>query len=304
MVLKATPSVFYAPQYVAVTEGFFEEEGLDVEIVLASGADAVMATLLSGDAEIGLMGPEASIYVYNQGRDDFAINFAQLTQKDGAFIVGREYEEDFTLDDLVGHDILGGRKGGVPCMSLEYILKEHGLDAGLDSDSYDINIRTDIAFAAMAGSFQQGIGDYTTLFEPTASMLEQSGEGYVLTSVGEHTSNVAYTCYSSLSSYINSNYDDLVKFTRAIQKAQDWVYSHTDTEVANSIKSFFTETSDDLLASSIKRYRDIEAWAKTPELTEDELNHLMDIMICAKELETYAPYIDLVDNSIFKGIDK
>lgn len=299
---EVTHSVFYAPQYVALSEGIFEKYGLEVEVILTSGADLVMASLLSEEADIGLMGPESSIYVYVQGKEDYAVNFAQLTQRDGAFIVGREPDEDFTLADLSGYSILGGRQGGVPCMSLEYILKEIGLDAKLDDETAEVNIRTDIEFAAMAGAYTSGEGDYTTLFEPTASMLEAEGSAYVLTSVGEYTGSVAYTCYSSLSSYIKSNQEQVINFTKAIAEAQNWVYEHTDSEVALSIEEYFIETDIDLLTSSIARYRAIDAWAYTPELTEDELEHLMDIMISANELDSYASYEALVDYSIFEAI--
>ncbi len=302
VVAEVTHSVFYAPQYIAYTEGYFEKYGLDVEFILTSGADLVMASLISKEAQIGLMGPEASIYVYTQGKTDYAINFGQLTQKDGAFIVGREDDDDFKLSDLKNKEILGGRKGGVPCMSLQYILTENGLQAKLDDENAEVNVRTDVAFPAMAGAFTSGEADYTTLFEPTASMLEREGNGYVLSSVGEHTDAVAYTCYSSLKSYFESNKKDLINFTKAIAEAQKFVYDNTDAVVAASIKEFFLDTDDDLLVSSIKRYRDIEAWAKTPELTKDELNHLMDIMISAGELKSYASYDALVDSSIFKSI--
>ncbi len=302
-IAEVTHSVFYAPQYIAASEGFFEEYGLDVEIMLASGADAVMATLISGDAQIGLMGPEASIYVYEQGLSDYSVTFAQLTQKDGAFIVSRVDEADtFDLDYLSGKSILGGRNGGMPCMSLLYVLQQAGLDAKLDDSDAEVNVRTDIEFAAMAGSFYSGQGDYTTLFEPTASMVEQEGYGYVVGAVGDYTDNVAYTCYSSLSSFIDKRYDDVVNFTKAIAAAQEWVLTHTDEEVATSLYSYFSDTDFDLLVSSIARYRSIDAWASTPELTQDEYEYLQDIMINAGELTSYTSYIDLVDTSIFESI--
>ncbi len=304
MVLKVTPSVFYSPQYVAISEGIFEKHGVDVEIILASGGDAVMSTLISGDAQIGLMGPESSIYVYNQGLKDYAVTFAQLTQKDGAFIVGKEDADDFSLDDLKGKEILGGRAGGVPCMSLQWILEKSGLEVGMNTPVIgdSVNVRTDVEFAAMAGAFQSGQGDYTTLFEPTATQVELAGYGYVLAGVGEFTDELAYTCYSSLSSFLTDRKEDVINFTKAIQEAQDWVYSHTDEEVAISVQSFFAETDLDILISAISRYRSIEAWAKTPELTEDEFEYLQDIMINAGELTKYSSFVDLVDTSIFKSI--
>ena len=295
-IAEVTHSVFYAPQYVAMSESIFERNGLDVEIILASGADKVMATLLSKDAEIGLMGPEASIYVYAQGRKDYAVTFAQLTQKDGTFIVGREKDDNFKLEKMIGKSILGGRRGGMPLMTLEYVLKEAGLNPEKDNPEANINVRTDIAFAAQAGAFISGEGDFTTLFEPTASELELANKGYILTSVGAHTSNVAYTCYQALKSYIDKNNDQIISFTKAIAESITWVLNHTAEEVALSIKPFFKETSIDILTNAIKRYKEIEAWSIDPYLDKDEFNHLQKIIISSGELDKYMPYEILVDN--------
>lgn len=286
---EVTHSVFYAPQYVALSEKIFEKHDLNVEITLISGADKVMASLLSEDIHIGLMGPEASIYVYAQGRKDYAITFAQLTQRDGTFIVGREKNDNFTLEDLKGKSILGGRKGGMPFMTLEYALKEN--------DVYDdVNVRSDIAFAAMIGAFTQGEGDFTTAFEPSATELEMNRKGYVLASVGEYTKEVAYTCYQALKSYMDDNNEIIVNFTNAIAESLEWVMNHTDMEVALSIHQYFKETNIDVLANSIKRYREISVWSNTPHLTEDEFIHLQDVIISSGELEKYMPYSVLVNN--------
>ena len=295
-VAEVTHSVFYVPQYVGVSEGIFEKYNLDVEIILASGADKVMATLLSGDAEIGLMGPEASIYVYAQGRKDYAITFAQLTQKDGSFIVGRESNENFKLEDLSGKSILAGRRGGMPLMTLEYVLKEANLNPVKDDTTANINLRTDIAFAAQAGAFISGEGDYTTLFEPTASELELAGKGYVLASVGAYTDNVAYTCYQALKSYIDENNEKIDNFTKAIAESITWVLTHSSMEVATSIKEFFKETDIKVLTNSIERYKEIEAWSTNPYLDENEFKHLQNIIISSGELDKYMPYEKLVVN--------
>ena len=286
---EVTHSVFYAPQYIALSEGIFESYGLDVEILLISGADKVMTSLLSEDIEIGLMGPEASIYVYAQGRKDYAITFAQLTQRDGTFIVGREKIDDFTLEDMRGKSILGGRKGGMPFMTLEYALKENNVYE-------DVNVRSDVAFAAMIGAFTQGEGDFTTAFEPNATELELNGKGYVLAAVGNYTDEVAYTCYQALKSYMDNNDDTIIKFTNAIADSLQWVQSHTDMEVALSIHQYFKETNIDVLANSIKRYREINVWANTPYLNEDEFEHLQDVIIASGELDKYMPYNVLVNN--------
>lgn len=286
---EVTHSVFYAPQYVAFSEKIFEKYDLDVELILLSGADKVMASLLSEDIQIGLMGPEASIYVYAQGRKDYAITFAQLTQKDGTFIVGREKIEDFSLADMAGKSILGGRKGGMPFMTLEYVLKEAKV-------YNEVNVRSDVAFSAMIGAFSQGEGDFTTAFEPSATELELNGKGFVLSSVGEYTYDLAYTCYQSLKSYIDKNEELITNFTYAIADALEWVRKHTDEEVAKSIHKYFSETKIEVLTNSIKRYRSIGVWSLDPYLDSFEYKHLQDIIIEAKELEKYMPYNVLVDN--------
>lgn len=299
-VAEVTHSVFYAPQYIAMSEGIFEKYGLDVEIFLASGADKVMASLLSKDADIGLMGPEASIYVYAQGKKDYAITFAQLTQKDGTFIFGRENIPNFQLSDLSGKSILGGRLGGMPLMTLEYVLKEAKLNPEKDNPNANVNVRTDIAFAAQAGAFISGEADYTTLFEPTASQLELEGKGYVLSSVGTYTDHVAYTCYSALKSYMDKNDEKIINFTNAIADAITWVNNHTSREIALSIHKYFSETNIDILTNSIERYRDIDVWSNTPYLDENEFIHLQNIIISSGELDKYMPYDKLVNNKYLK----
>ena len=293
-VAEVTHSVFYAPQYVADSLGFFKEEGLEVSFVNTNGADKTMAALLSKDAQIGLMGPEASIYVYLNGQKDYAINFAQLTQKDGSFLVGRENIDNFDISMLSGSEILGGRKAGMPEMVLEYILKNAGLEVGRDDSSKEVYVRTDVQFAAMAGAFTSGEGDYVSLFEPTASNLEKDGNGYIVASLGELSGNVAYTAYSALGSYIEDNEETIQKFTNAIYKAQKWVYEHSDEEVAEAILSYFPDTSKNDLAIAIKNYRDIEAWAKTPTLSKESLNKLMDIIELAGELDSRVEYEKIV----------
>ena len=299
-IAEVAHSVFYAPQYVALELGFFEEEGLDVEIFNANGADKVMAALLSGDAEVGLMGPEASIYVYNGGQENYAINFAQLTKRDGSFIVSRKPIENFTLDMLKGKSILGGRKGGMPEMTLEYTLRKAGLIVGRDDETVinhnGVLVRTDIQFAAMAGAFTSGEGDFTTLFEPTATAMEKEGKCYVLASVGELSGEVPYTAYSSLKKYINDNEKTLEKFTRAFYKALKWVHNHTAKEIAEVISPQFPELSIEDLTLVTQRHIDIDAWVLTPHLKEEAFNKLMDIMEEANELENRAEYDVLVTN--------
>lgn len=297
-VCEVAHSVFYAPLYAAIELGFFSDEGLEVELVNGNGADKVMATLLSKDAQIGLMGPEASIYVYLKGQENYAINFAQLTKTDGSFIVGHENIEDFTLQMLKGKSILGGRKGGVPEMTLEYVLKIAGLDVGRDDDSVlkrgGVLVRTDVQFSAMAGAFISGEGDFTTLFEPTATSLVNSNSGYILSSVGSYIGEVPYTAFSALKEYIENNDDKIQKFTNAIYKAQLWIISHSEKEIAEVIKPHFTSNSVEELTVVMKRYKEIDAWSKTPFFSESALNNLMDIMREADELNEAAPYDKIV----------
>ena len=290
-VAEVTHSMFYTPQYVAHALGYFEEEGLDVEILLVPGADKVTAAVLSGDVQIGFCGSEATIYVYNQGEEDYLITFAGLTKRDGSFLVSREKYNNFTLNDLKGKYVVGGRKGGMPEMTFEYTLKENGIDP-----KGDLTIDTSIAFASMAGAFIGGTGDFVTLFEPQALQVESQGLGYVVASIGELGGVVPYTAYNAKKSYIEENSEVIEGFTKAIQKGLDYVYNHSDEELANLITSYFPDTSLNDLTRIIKRYRESDSWFKTTYITEDDFNHIQEIMKSAGELDTFAPYSNLVTN--------
>lgn len=296
-VAEVTHSVFYAPQYVAISKGFFKEEGIEVELVNAGGADKVMAALLSGDVEVGFSGPEATIYVKNNGEENYMVNFAQVTKRDGSFIVGRTKDDNFELNDLKGKSILGGRSGGMPLMNLEYVLKETGLSVGRDQKGYDVLVRTDIQFNAMAGAFVQGEADFTTLFEPTALGLEKENKGYVLTSVGKYSPEVPFTSYYVTKEYLNENKDLIQRFTNALYKAQKFVFESSDEEVAKAIHPFFTETTIEDLTEVIKRYREADVWCETPYFKEEGLIRLMDIMEEANELEKRVKFEDIVNNT-------
>lgn len=293
--VEVTHSLFYTPQYVAITQGFFEEEGLDIELIDGKGADKVMAALLSGEADIGFMGPEASIYVYNQGRENYAINFAQLTQRDGSFLVAREKDDNFTFDKLKGKTIIGGRKGGVPLMTLEYVLKKHGLKIG-----EDVIVRTDIQFDVMAGAFIGGEGDYVTLFEPVAATLEKEGKGYVVASIGKEGGYIPYTCYSATKEFIEKKPDIIQKFTNALYKGMVWVQEHSSEEIADAVIPQFPDTDREVLIKLIERYRDQDSWKPDLIITEEGFNHLMDIMELAGELDKRADYDKLVNTEFAK----
>lgn len=294
-VAEVAHSIFYAPQYVADALGYFKEEGLDVEIILASGADKVTAAVLSGDVQIGFCGSEATIYVYNQGEKDYLVNFAGLTKRDGSFLVSREKIENFSVENLKGKYIIGGRKGGMPEMTLEYTLKENGIDP-----KKDVEIDTSIAFASMGGAFIGGTGDFVSLFEPNALQLEKQGYGYVVASLGKLGGVVPYTAYNAKKSYIENNKDVIEGFSRAIQKGIDYVASHTDQEVAEVILSAFPDVSLNDLTEIIKRYRENDSWFATTYINEEGFNHIQDIMESAGELNNRVPYTTLVDTRFAK----
>lgn len=285
---EVSHTIFYAPQYAAIQNGYFEEEGMEINLILTPGADKVAAALLSKDADIGLSGSEATIYVYNGGEQDYLKTFAQLTQKDGSFLVSRTPIENFTLEDLRGKTVIGGRRGGMPEMTFEYVLRQNGMDP-----KTDLTIDTSVEFAAMGGAFIGGDDDFVTLFEPTALEVEQQGYGYVVASIGELGGVVPYTSYSARISFIEENPDLITGFNRAVQKGLDYVHSHSDEEVAETILSFFPDTSLNDLTEVVGRYREIDAWPTTTSFTEESFNHLQDIMIDAGELEEKVPYSEL-----------
>ena len=297
-VAEVAHSVFYAPQYVAHGLGFFEEEGLDVEIVLTSGADNVMAAVLSGDADIGFSGSEATIYVYNGGEEDYVMTFAGLTQKDGSFLVSREKYDNFTLDDLKGKTVIGGRQGGMPEMTFEWALRQHGIDP-----NKDLNIDTSVAFAAMEGAFIGGNGDFVTLFEPNATSVEKNGLGYVVAYIGELGGEVPYTAYNARKSYIEENPEIIEKFTRAINKGLEYVESHSAEEVARIVSEYFPDTSLSDMTTIVNRYKEGEAWKKNITINEDEWNHIQEIMEASSELDKYVEYDKLIYDEYFEDYE-
>ena len=286
---EVTRSVFYAPQYVAIEKGYFKDYGIDIDLVLTSGADKVTAAVLSGDADIGFCGSEGTIYVYNGGEKDYLKTFAQLTQKDGTFLVSRKKYDNFKLEDLKGKSIIGGRAGGMPEMTFEYALKQNGIDP-----KNDVNIDTSVAFPAMSGAFIGGQGDFVTLFEPNATDVEKQGYGHVVASIGELGGVVPYTSYSARESYIEKNKELIKNFDKAIQKGLDYVKNHTDKEVAQTILKQFPDTSLNDLESAVKRYRENDTWPETTKFSEESFNHLQDIMIDNGALEEKVDYDKLM----------
>ena len=286
-------SIFYAPQYVAIEEGYFAEEGLDLTLVTGFGADKVLTALISGEADIGFMGAEASIYAYQEGATDPAVNFAQLTQRAGNFLVAREEMKDFKWEDLKGKKVLGGRKGGMPEMVFEYILKKNGIDP-----QKDLTIDQSIDFGSTAAAFT---GDdsaaYTVEFEPSATILEKEGAGYVVASLGEASGYVPYTSYSAKTSYMKENPEIIQKFTNALQKGMDYVQSHTPEEIAEAIAPQFKETDLETITTIVKRYYDQDTWKENLIFEKDSFELLQDILEDAGELTQRANYEDLVQTS-------
>ena len=287
---EVTHSLFYAPQYVAMTQGFFEEEGLEIELSNGQGADKVMTAVLTGQADIGFAGPEASVYVYNEGRKDYSVVFAQLTNGDGTFLMAREPDPDFKWSDVKGKSIIGGRKGGMPEIILQYVLRNSGLEPGVD-----VHIDTTMQFAAMPGAFMGGQGDYVIVFEPTASEMEKEGKAYIVASLGESSGEVPYTAYFASRSFIDKNPEIIQKFTNAIYKGQGWVDSHSPEEIAKAIKPHFPDSPDDILTMVAKRYKEQNSWKKDPVLLEKDLDVLQKALQDAGELEKTAPYDKIVN---------
>lgn len=288
-VAEVAHSIFYAPQYVAVNKGYFKELGLDVEIILTPGADKVTAAVLSGDVDIGFSGSEATIYVYNQGEKDYLKTFAQLTQKDGSFIVSRQKIENFKIEDLKNKYIIGGRIGGMPEMTLEYILTKNNINP-----KKDLTIDTSIAFASMQGAFIGGTGDFVSLFEPNATLVEKEGYGYIVASLGNLGGIIPYTAYNARISYLEKNPEIIKKFTKAIQKGLDFVNNNDSKTIAITIIEDFPDTKLEDLITVIDRYKNADTWPKTTEFTEESFNLLQDIMINANQLSKKVPFKDLV----------
>lgn len=283
-------SIFYAPQYVAIEEGYFAEEGLDLTLVTGFGADKVLTALISGEADIGFMGAEASIYAYQEGATDPAVNFAQLTQRAGNFLVAREEMQDFKWEDLKGKKVLGGRKGGMPEMVFEYILRKNGLDS-----QKDLTIDQSIDFGSTAAAFiGDKSADFTVEFEPSATALEKEGAGYVVASLGVDSGYVPYTSYSAKTSYMEKNPEILQKFTNALQKGMEYVQGHTPEEIAEVIAPQFAETDLDIVTTIVKRYYEQDTWKSDLIFEKESFELLEDILEDAGELNEHVSYEDLV----------
>ncbi len=291
---EVTHSAFYAPLYVAIENGYFEEEGIEVDLTLISGANNVTAAVLSGDVEIGFCGPEATIYIYNGGEKDYIQTFAGLTKRDGQFIVSRENIKDFKWSDLEGKEVLAGRTGGMPLLNFENALK----NAGIDKTKVDVN--TSVDFASLTSAFIAGTGDFVNLFEPNATKLASMGYGYVLTSIGKMSGEMPYTAFNAKKSYIEENKDIVEKFTNAIYKGLQFTQKNESKIIAETIIEQFPDTSINDLITIVDRYKGADSWLATPYIGEELFNNLQDVMIDAKQIKEYVPYENLVNNVYIK----
>ena len=288
-VAEVAHTIFYAPMYAAISKGYFIDENIKIDLTLTAGADKVSAAVLSGDVDIGFCGSEATIYVYNSGEKDYLVNFARLTKKDGSFLVSRKKYDNFKLEDLKGKTVIGGRKGGMPEMTFEWALKQSGIDP-----KKDLTIDTSVAFPAMEGAFIGGNADFVTLFEPNALDVEKQGLGYVVGYVGSWGGEVPYTAYNAKKSFLENNKDLINGFKNAINKGLNYVKETDSSIVAKNIYEYFPELSLNDLTAIIERYKENDAWANSTDITENDFNHLQEIMISAGELNKKAPYNKLI----------
>lgn len=289
-VAEVTHSVFYAPLYVAIEKGYFQDYGLDIELILTPGADKVSAAVLSDDVEIGFCGPESSIYVYNGKEKDYIQSFAGLTKRDGQFIVSRKNIKNFKMEDLIGKEVLAGRKGGMPVLNFENALINSNIDKN------EVNINTSVEFSALSGSFIGGQGDFVNLFEPNATKLEKEGYGYVVGSVGMISGEVPYTAFNAKKSYIKNNKETIKNFNKAINEGLKYVKGHDEKDIANAIINQFPDSSINDVTTIVKRYKESDSWLENTFISEKSFKNLEDIMIKANLIKEYVPYKDLIIN--------
>ena len=289
---EVTRSVFYAPLYVAAGLGYFEEEGIDLEIVTGGGSDKSMTALIAGDADFALMGPETGVYVVNEGERNHPMVIGQLTKRDGSFLISREDTDSFSWEDLRGKSVIGGRPGGMPFMTLNYVLRQHGLIPG-----EDVEVISNVQFNLMAGAFEGGTGDYVTLFEPTATLFERSGGGFIVANIGLESGEVPYTAFMTMPETIKSRPELVRSFIRAIYRAQCFVKTASDNEIARAMVDFFPDTDVATLELVANSYRKTDSWMFDPVMTQDAFTRLQDIMEINGELSKRVDFKELIDNS-------
>lgn len=296
---EVTHSIFYAPFYAAIELGFFNEKNIEIELINGGGSDKSMTALITGQADIGFMGPETAVYVFNEGQEDYPVIIAQVTQRDGSFLVGKTPDTEFSWDKLKGTSIIGGRKGGMPEMTLEYALRKNNLEPNVD-----LTVRTDVSFDLMGGAFMSGEDQYVALFEPSASAMEMAGEGFIITSIGAETDFVAYTAMMVTQSYKNKNSEKLQDFIDALYKGQQWVANHTPTEIAEVIAPSFPDSDIKLIAKVVENYKKIDAWKTEPSCKESDFNQLIKVINSAGIEVENVDYNKIVDNTFANNVGK
>ena len=294
---EVTRSVFYAPQYIALSRGFFEEEGLHVEITTSGGSEKAMTALLAGEADLCLAGPETGVYVMNEGKEDHPVIVGQLTKRDGSFLIAREPAEHFSWSDLTGKTIIGGRAGGMPIMTLRWVMAKNGL-----VDGENCTIIDSIQFNLMAGAFEGGEGDYVTLFEPTATEFQKAGKGYIVANIGQESGEVPYTCYFASQKMIQAHPERIEAFLRAIYKAQQWIETASDEEAAKAMQPYFPDASLDSLMAVVRSYRATDSWKKDPIMQEADYERLLAVIDFNGELTGRPAFSALVDNSFAEAV--
>ena len=293
---EVTHSIFYAPFYAAINLGYFEEEGIEIDLVNGGGSDQSMTALISNSADVALLGPETAVYVVNEGASNTPVIFGQLTKRDGSLLIGRNPEPDFKWSNLVGKEIIGGRRGGSPAMALQYAIeKVNNLPIGIGPDKVNINL--DVAFNLVVGAFEAGTGDYCTMFEPTASEYVAAGKGYVVASVGEECGEVPFTCFMAMRSYINKNEGQIEAFLRAVMKGYNYLMNATDDEIYEALAPSFSTSTRSSIVTSVQTYKRIDAWMSSPAMEESAYNRLLAIMTNAGELDKNVDFSKVVDNS-------
>ncbi|MBR4635867.1 MAG: ABC transporter substrate-binding protein [Clostridia bacterium] len=289
---EVTRSVFYAPLYAAAGLGYFADEGIELEIVTGGGSDKSMTALIAGEAEFALMGPETGVYVVNEGSSEHPVVIGQLTKRDGSFLIGREPTDRFSWEDLRGKSVIGGRPGGMPFMTLNYVLRKNGLVPG-----EDVEVISNVQFNLMGGAFEGGTGDYVTLFEPTATLFERAGSGYIVANIGLESGEVPYTAFMTMPDTVKKDPGLVEAFVRAVYRGQQFVWNASDSEIAEAMRSFFPDADTETLALVAKNYRETDSWMKTPVMTEDAFTRLQDIMETNGELSKRVGFTELIDNS-------
>lgn len=292
---EVTHSIFYAPFYAAINLGYMEEEGIEIDLTNGGGSDQSMTALLSGSADMALLGPETAVYVVGEGAKNAPVIVGQLTKRDGSLLVGRTNETNFNWSNLAGKEIIGGRRGGSPAMSLQYAVEKAGNTVGTAPEQCNINL--DVAFNLVVGAFEAGQGDYCTMFEPTASEYVAAGKGYIVAAVGQASGEVPFTCFMAMQSYLNKNQSKVEVFLRAVTRAYNYLISATDQEIIDALKPSFSTTTDEIIVSAVRNYIDFDMWKSTPVMNKADFERLQDVMQNAGELQKRINFEDVVNNT-------